>query len=85
MNTANQYRNFRLALVGVASVAMFSACAPAPGTYSTPAEAVQALADLAGSGDSKKAEEMFGKPKGWNCCTRATKPRTMRTHCASRP
>ena len=61
MNTANKLRNFRLALVGVVSVATFAACAPAPGTYSTPEEAVKALADLAGSGDTKKAEEMFGK------------------------
>ncbi len=42
-------------------LAALAACSPAPaGTYSTPEEAVQALADLAGSGDSKKSEEMFG-------------------------
>lgn len=31
-----------------------------PGTFATPEEAVQALHDLAGSGDTKRAEEMFG-------------------------
>jgi hypothetical protein len=61
MNTANQLRNFCLTLVGVLVLATLAACSPAPaGTYSTPEEAVQALADLAGSGDSKKTEEMFG-------------------------
>lgn len=61
MNTANQLRNFRLTLVGLVVLAALAACSPAPaGTYSTPEEAVQALGDLAGSGDTKKSEEMFG-------------------------
>jgi hypothetical protein len=46
---------------GVVILAALGACSPAqPGTYSTPAEAVQALGNLAGSGDKKKVEEMFG-------------------------
>jgi len=61
MNTADQPRSFCLPLTVVAVLATLAACSPAPpGTYSTPAEAVQALGDLVGSGDSKKAEEMFG-------------------------
>ncbi len=61
MNTANQLRNFRLTLVGLVVLAALAACSSAPaGTYSTPEEAVQALGDLAGSGDTRKSEEMFG-------------------------
>ena len=45
----------------VVVLAALAACSPPPpGTYSTPAEAVQALGELAGSGDMKKVEEMFG-------------------------
>jgi hypothetical protein len=48
-------------LCALVLLAALAACAPPPpGTYSTPEEAVQALADLAGTGDMKKAEEMFG-------------------------
>jgi hypothetical protein len=37
------------------------ACSRAPkGTFETPEEAVQAIADLAGTGDEKKIEEIFG-------------------------
>ena len=61
MNTAIQLRHFCLTLAGIMVLAALPACSPAPpGTYKTPEEAVQALADLAGSGDNKKAEEMFG-------------------------
>lgn len=60
MNKANQLRSFCLALIGAAILSALASCSPAPGTYSTPEEAVQALADLAGSGDTKKAEVMFG-------------------------
>lgn len=41
-------------------MAAVAACSPAPGTYSTPEAAVAALGDLAGSGDLKRVEEMFG-------------------------
>ena len=61
MNRSEQLRGFCLTFVGVAFLSVLSACSPAPaGTYSTPEEAVKALAELAGSGDMKKAEEMFG-------------------------
>jgi hypothetical protein len=60
MNTANQRRSFCLTLGSVVVLATLAACSPAPGTYSTPEAAVQALAAQAGSGDAKKAEEMFG-------------------------
>ena len=60
MNTANELRSFCLTLVGVLVLATLVACSPAPGTYKTPEDAVKALADVAGSGDTKKAEEMFG-------------------------
>lgn len=33
---------------------------PEPGTFATPEEAVQALDNLAGTGDERRAEEMFG-------------------------
>jgi hypothetical protein len=50
-----------LTLVGVLILAVLAACSRAPaGTYETPEAAVQALGELAGSGDFKKAEEMFG-------------------------
>ena len=59
--TTFQLRKFCLTLTGVAALAALIACSPPPaGTYSTPEEAVQAIADLAGSGDAKKAEEIFG-------------------------
>ena len=61
MKTADRLRHFCLNLVGVVVLVTLAACSPAPaGTYSTPEEAVQALGDLAGSGDVKKTEEMFG-------------------------
>jgi hypothetical protein len=61
MKNPDQPYVFLPALLGAVVLCTLAACAPAPaGTYSTPEEAVQALADLAGSGDMKKAEEMFG-------------------------
>src|SRR5688572_3780797 len=61
MKNPDQPHVFLPALFGAVVLCALAACAPAPaGTYSTPEEAVQALADLAGSGDMKKAEEMFG-------------------------
>jgi hypothetical protein len=61
MNTADRQHSAWRALFGVAVLFTLAACAPKPpGTYSTPAEAVRALGDLAGSGDLRKAEEMFG-------------------------
>ena len=61
MTTARKLRSFHLILAQAAVLATLVACSPAPpGTFATPEEAVQALADLAGSGDTKKAEEMFG-------------------------
>ena len=61
MNTAERLRSFYLPLVGVAVLSAIAACSPAPaGTFATPEEAMHALADLAGSGDTEKTEEMFG-------------------------
>jgi hypothetical protein len=61
MNTADRQRSAWRALIAVTVLFTLAACAPKPpGTYATPAEAVQALGDLVGSGDTKKAEEMFG-------------------------
>lgn len=61
MMKADRLRRYRLRLFGVAVLIALAACARAPaGTYSTPEEAVQALGELAGSGDFKKAEVMFG-------------------------
>ncbi len=49
-------------LAGVAGLLLVaSACKrPAPGTFATPEEAVQALNDLIGTGDQRRAEEIFG-------------------------
>lgn len=56
-----QKRNFALTLAGVLILASLAACSPAPaGTYKTPEESVQAIADLVGTGDMKKWEEIFG-------------------------
>lgn len=52
-----------LRLAGVAVLAALVGCAHAPGTYATPEEAVQAIAEIAGTGDAAKAEEIFG-PSG---------------------
>ena len=61
MTKSDQPHGFWATLVGVVVLSTLAACAPEPaGTYSTPEEAVEALADLAGSGDMKKTEEMFG-------------------------
>lgn len=61
MNTALHPRNFCLPFAAAAILATLAACSPAPaGTYKTPEEAVQAVADLVGTGDMKKWEEMFG-------------------------
>jgi hypothetical protein len=52
---------FHPAFAGAVILAALTACSPAPpGTYSTPEKAVEALGELAGSGDMKKVEEMFG-------------------------
>ena len=56
-----QLRGICLTLAGAVLAAMLAACSKAPpGTYATPEEAVQELRKNAGSGDAKKAEEMFG-------------------------
>src|SRR6187402_148914 len=49
-------------IFGIAGLVLLaSGCSRAePGTYATPEEAVQALGELVGSGDDKRAEEMFG-------------------------
>ena len=48
----------------VAALAALVGCAHAPaGTYATPEDAVQAIAEIAGTGDTAKAEEIFG-PSG---------------------
>lgn len=49
-------------VVGVAGLLLLAAgCKRAePGTFATPEEAVQALHDLAGTGDERRADEMFG-------------------------
>lgn len=61
MNTTNQLRGICLALAGVVLTATLAACSPAPpGTYATPEEALETLAEHAGSGDEKKTIEMFG-------------------------
>lgn len=57
--------NRNLQLLGVLGVAGLMVTAVAckradPGTYATPEDAAAALAGLVGSGDEKKAEEMFG-------------------------
>ncbi len=62
MQTTRWLRTFRPAHFGFVVLMALTACSPAPpGTYSTPEEAVAALGELAGSGDTKKVEEMFGK------------------------
>jgi hypothetical protein len=61
MNTAIQPRNICLTLATILGFAALAACSRAPaGTFATPEDAVQALAGLIGSGDTRKAEEMFG-------------------------
>ncbi len=60
MIKADQLRSFCLTVAGVVVLATLAACSHAPGTFKTPEDAVKALADLAGSGDTKKVEEMFG-------------------------
>jgi hypothetical protein len=61
MRIAIRVSGFWLTLAAVTALAALAACARAPaGTFATPEDAVQALADLVGSGDSKKAQEMFG-------------------------
>jgi len=61
MNTTNRLRGICLALAGVGLTATLAACSPAPpGTYATPEEALETLAEHAGSGDEKKTIEMFG-------------------------
>jgi Protein of unknown function (DUF2950) len=64
MQTSRWLHASRPAHFGFTILLALAACSPAPpGTYSTPEEAVAALGNLAGSGDMKKVEEMFG-PEG---------------------
>jgi len=49
-----------LALVGLAASLAVACSRPPKGTFETPEEAMQAIADLAGTGDEKKIEEIFG-------------------------
>lgn len=54
----------RLAFAGVLACALALCAAlactrPPPGTFATPEEAMQAIADLAGTGDKQKTEEIF--------------------------
>ena len=59
--TGNMLRKTALVLVLAAALGATIACAPAqPGTYKTPDEAVRTIADFAGTGDTKKAAEIFG-------------------------
>jgi DUF2950 family protein len=64
--TTHATRALRLlgVLTAAGSVVVAFACKPAervePGTFATPQEASTALASLAGSGDEKRTEEMFG-------------------------
>jgi Protein of unknown function (DUF2950) len=60
MKTSCSLRDFCRAQAGVVLLAVLAACSPAPGTYSTPEEAVQALGELAGTGDLERIETMFG-------------------------
>jgi hypothetical protein len=60
MITANRVRDLGLILIGVAALAFVACSRPPKGTFETPEEAVQAIADLAGTGDAQKAEEIFG-------------------------
>ncbi len=56
--------DFGLRLGVVVALAALVGCAHAPaGTFATPEEAVEAIAEIAGTGDSAKAEELFG-PSG---------------------
>jgi hypothetical protein len=58
MTTANRWRDLGLVL---AVVVAFAACARAPkGTFATPEEAIQAIADIAGKHDTERVVEMFG-------------------------
>lgn len=55
----------RLGFAGVLACALALCAAlacsrPPPGTFATPEEAMQAIADLAGTGDKRKSEEIFG-------------------------
>jgi hypothetical protein len=53
-------------------------CARArPGHVRNPEEAVQAIADLARTGDAEKVEELFGAGVR-RCSNRATRPKTER-------
>ena len=56
----NSLREFALGLGFAVVLGAALACTrPEPGTFATPEEAMQALADLAGTGDKQKAEEIF--------------------------
>jgi len=56
----NSLREFVLGLGCAVALGAALACTrPAPGSFATPEEAMQALADLAGTGDKQKAEEIF--------------------------
>jgi hypothetical protein len=49
-----------LGLAGVLGAAFACTPAPPPGTFATPEEAMQALADLAGTGNQQAVEQIFG-------------------------
>ena len=56
----NSLREFALGLGCAVALGAALACTrPAPGSFATPEEAMQALADLAGTGDKQRAEEIF--------------------------
>jgi hypothetical protein len=56
----NKLRELALGLGFAVALGAALACTrTAPGTFATPEEAMQALADLAGTGDKQKAEEIF--------------------------
>ena len=86
MNTAERLRVSTCRSVGVAvSWPRLPHVRPAPaGTFATPEEAMQALADLAGSGDTEKTEEMFGADSLDLFRFGRSRSPTMRMRCASR-
>lgn len=53
-------RSTKLLSLAAALVLLMACQGPEPGTFASPEEAVQAVADLIGSGDEKKTNEIFG-------------------------
>ena len=59
--TSKRLRVLCLTLAGAVVLAVSVACSPEPkGTFATPEEAVQAIAEIAGKGDTARIEEIFG-------------------------